>query len=114
MTKKKNLFNLAETGSFKLSRSKVDWFLQCPRCFYLNRKLGRSPPGSAPYTFNNRVDALPKKEFDIYREKKKVYPFAISQKIDAVPFAHPEIDNWRNNKVGIQHLHEKPTFFYLV
>jgi RecB family exonuclease len=26
--------------------------------------------------------------------------------IDAVPFQHPELDDWRNNFKGVQHLHE--------
>ena len=31
---------------FKLSRSKIDLFLNCPRCFYYDRRLGVGrPPG---------------------------------------------------------------------
>jgi hypothetical protein len=108
----KNLFDPNTDEPFKLSRSKVDLFCQCPRCFYLDRKLGISPPGSAPYTLNNAVDALLKKEFDACREKGEIHPFLKENGIEAVPFSHPEIENWRNNKVGIQHLH-LPTNFLL-
>ena len=47
----KNLYdpkeNSAKDGqTFKLSRSKIDLFLNCPRCFYYDRRLGVGrPPG---------------------------------------------------------------------
>ncbi|EKE12188.1 MAG: hypothetical protein ACD_13C00277G0004, partial [uncultured bacterium] len=35
-----NLYEPNSAKSFKLSRSKIDLFLECPRCFYLDRRLG--------------------------------------------------------------------------
>lgn len=110
MSRKRVLYTTASDEPFKLSRSKVDQFLQCPRCFYLDRKLGVSPPGSAPYTLNNAVDALLKKEFDEYRVKGCVHPFIEKMGLSAVPFSHPDLENWRNNRVGIQYLHPKTNF----
>ena len=107
---KRKLFDSNSSEPMPLSRSKVDLFLQCPRCFYLDRKLGISPPGSAPYTLNNAVDALLKREFDGYRQKGETHPFIKASGITAVPFAHPEIENWRNNKIGIQHVHSATKF----
>ena len=48
----------------KISRSKIDLFLECPRCFYLDvvKKIKR-PPGF-PFNLNNAVDMLLKKEFN--------------------------------------------------
>ena len=109
---KKNLFDLNAIEPLKLSRSKIDLFLQCPRCFYFDRKLGISQPSGAPYTLNNTVDALLKREFDQYRDKREIHPFVKENGIDAIPFSHPEIENWRNNKIGIQHVHS-PTNFCL-
>jgi hypothetical protein len=93
-----------ESEPFKLSRSKIDMFLQCPRCFYLDRKLGIPQPSGAPFTLNNAVDALLKKEFDIYRQKNEVHPFIKSFGIEAVPFMHTDIEKWRNNRVGVQYV----------
>ena len=42
----------------------------------------------------------------------EVHPFIEKMGLKAVPFAHPEIDNWRNNRIGIQYLH--PTFNFLL
>ena len=50
---------------FKLSRSKVDLFLECRRCFYIDRKKGTGRPPSFPFNLNNAVDQLLKDEFDI-------------------------------------------------
>ncbi|NGX46654.1 MAG: hypothetical protein K1000chlam3_00014 [Chlamydiae bacterium] len=107
---KKRLFDPDSTESFLLSRSKIDLFCQCPRCFYLDRKLGVSPPGSAPYTLNNAVDALLKMEFDEYRVKGSVHPFTEKMGLNAVPFSHPNLENWRNNRIGIQYFCPKTNF----
>ncbi len=52
----------AGQNKFKLSRSKIDLFLECPRCFYLGNRLGVSRPPGFPFTLNSAVDALLKKE----------------------------------------------------
>lgn len=108
---KKILFNVNMSEPMPLSRSKIDLFLKCPRCFYLDRKLGISQPSGAPFTLNNAVDALLKKEFDIYREKQEPHPFHIQNHIDVIPFNHPDIEKWRDQwKKGINYYH-KPTNF---
>ncbi len=104
--RKSNLFSSQSESSFRLSRSKIDLFLECPRCFYLDRKLGIGRPPGYPFTLNSAVDTLLKKEFDIYREKQAPHPLMIENNIDAVPFKHKEIDIWRNNWKGVQYLHE--------
>jgi hypothetical protein len=50
--------------NWKLSRSKIDLFLECPRCFYLDNKLGLKRPPGYPFALNSAVDLLLKKEFD--------------------------------------------------
>ena len=69
---KKLLFDPNLSEPMPLSRSKIDLFLKCPKCFYLDRKLGISQPSGAPFTLNMAVDTLLKKEFDVYRQKKKI------------------------------------------
>lgn len=105
MTNKK--YNQHDTNEpLRLSRSKVDLFCQCPRCFWLDKKHGISQPSGAPFTLNNLVDSLLKKEFDIHRAKQDVPSFLKALGIEAIPFAHPLIEEWRNNRKGIQYVHE--------
>ena len=87
---------------WRLSRSKIDLFIECSRCFYLDNKLGTKRPPGYPFTLNVAVDTLLKKEFDIHRAKKKAHPLMEQYKIDAVPFQHKELNIWRDNFKGIQ------------
>ena len=101
----RNIFTNDSSKSFKVSRSKVELFIECPRCFYLDRKLGISRPPAYPFTLNNAVDALLKKEFDLYRTKQEVHPLVKSYGIDAVPAANEKLNTWRNSFAGIRYLH---------
>lgn len=89
---------------FKLSRTKIEDFIRCPRCFYLDVKLGVSRPPSFPFTLNNAVDFLLKKEFDIHRAKEQPHPLMEHYKIDAVPLKHKLLEEWRD--WGIKYLHQ--------
>ncbi len=101
----KNIFNPSSKESFGLSRSKLELFLECARCFYLDRRLGVGRPSSIPLTLNIAVDALLKKEFDVHRANGEAHPLMKSYGIKAVPFAHPELNIWRENFKGIQYIH---------
>jgi CRISPR/Cas system-associated exonuclease Cas4 (RecB family) len=104
----RNLFDPKSKKSYCLSRSKIDLFVECPRCFYLDRKLGVARPPGFPFTLNVAVDTLLKKEFDIHRAKGSRHPLMETYGIDAIPLAHEKLDEWRENFKGIQYLH-KPT-----
>lgn len=98
--KRKN--NLYIPGmSFRLSRSKLDLFLNCPRCFYLDRKLGVAQPPGFPFSLNSAVDKLLKKEFDILREKGETHPLMVKFGIDAIPLKHEKLNEWRDPFKGI-------------
>ncbi len=102
----RNLFTKDLKKSFKLSRSKIQNFLDCPRCFFLDRKSGTGQPPSPPFLLNTAVDTLIKKEFDKCRSEGKPHPLMIEHKIDAIPFSHPDLEIWRDNFKGVQYLHE--------
>ena len=67
---------------YVLSRSKIDLFLNCKRCFYLERKLKIKSIGMPGYPINSRVDALLKTEFDIYRDKQEPHPIFTKYKLN--------------------------------
>ena len=81
---------------WRLSRSKIDLFFQCPRCFYLDNKLGTKRPSLPSFNLNLAVDELLKKEFDQHREAGSVPSILSRYKIDAVPFKHDQLDVWRD------------------
>lgn len=89
-----------------MSRSKIDLFIECRRCFYLDNKLGVARPPGFPFNLNSAVDALLKKEFDIHRTAGSAHPIMVQYGIDAVPYDHPDMDIWRENFKGIEFFHE--------
>lgn len=101
----RNIYDPANNNPYKLSRSKLDLFLNCPRCFYIDRRLGIGQPPGYPFSLNSAVDALLKKEFDYYRLRQEKHPYLIENKIDAVPFKHEKLEEWRDSlRKGIMHL----------
>ena len=104
----RNLYDPKSGEPYRLSRSKIELFLECPRCFYLDRRLGVNRPKGPPFTLNSAVDALLKKEFDIYRDRGEKHPIMEEHGIDAIPVSHPKLDEWRENFVGVQY-HHQPT-----
>src|SRR3989344_5807731 len=98
----KNLYDKNSKEVFRLSRSKIDLFISCPRCFYLDRKLGVAQPPGYPFSLNSAVDKLLKKEFDIHRAGGTTHPLMNKYGIDAVPLSHKKIDEWRDSlRAGI-------------
>jgi CRISPR/Cas system-associated exonuclease Cas4 (RecB family) len=95
-----------QKSSFKVSRSKIELFMQCPRCFWLDTRLKITRPSSPPFNINKAIDELFKKEFDVYRKKGEPHPIMIEGKVDAVPFSHKDLNTWRANFTGVSTLHE--------
>ncbi|MDD5551966.1 MAG: PD-(D/E)XK nuclease family protein [Candidatus Pacebacteria bacterium] len=108
-----NLFDSTSKEPFRLSRTKIDLFLECPRCFYLDRKLGVKRPGMPAFSLNSAVDCLLKKEFDLLRKKGESHELMKKYGIDAVPYNHPDLPEWRDDfykYIGACVLHEKTNF----
>lgn len=107
----RGLFDPKSETPFRISRSKIDLFLNCPRCFYLDRRLGIAQPPGYPFSLNSAVDKLLKKEFDLHRAKGTAHPLMKTYGIDAVPLNHPLMDEWRDAlSGGIQYLHPETNF----
>ena len=107
-TRKSSIYDKKSNSPFKISRSKFFNFLNCKRCFYLDRVKGLKEPSSPPYTLNNTVDELLKKEFDQYRKEQKPHPIMVKHNLNLVPYQHKDLDIWRNSlKGGISYLDEE-------
>ena len=98
----RNLYNSDSPETFRISRSKIDLFINCPRCFYLDRRLGVAQPPGYPFSLNSAVDKLLKKEFDTHRANGTAHPLMKVYGIDAVPLSHEKINEWRDSlRAGI-------------
>lgn len=93
----RNLYDSTSSEPFRISRSKIDLFLNCPKCFYLDRKLGIAQPPGYPFSLNSAVDTLLKKEFDVHRVAGTAHPLMKEYGLDAIPFTHQKMDEWRDS-----------------
>jgi hypothetical protein len=105
--KSRGLFKDDAETPFKISRSQIEAFVECPRCFYLNHRRGIRRPSGPPFLINSLVDSLLKKEFDTHRLAGTVHPILTRHGLDAVPFRHEMIDEWRNNRRGLSWIDER-------
>ena len=101
----RGLYNKKATAPFRVSRSKIELFKQCQRCFWLEAVKGIKRPDSPPFNINKAIDELFKKEFDAYRKQKKPHPIMIEHNVKTIPFAHEKLDEWRHNFTGVQYEH---------
>lgn len=97
-----------QTAAYKISRSKIELFMQCQRCFWLDARLHITRPNSPPFNINKAIDELFKKEFDSYRLKGEPHPLMTEFLVDAIPMQHEKLNNWRQNFTGVATVH-KPT-----
>jgi len=104
----RNLYEPGVTKPFRLSRSKIDLYLNCYRCFYLDRRLGIGRPPGFPFNLNSAVDALLKKEFDVHRANGTNHPLQKAYGIDAIPYQHEKMDDWRDSlRKGSEYHHQE-------
>jgi hypothetical protein len=89
----------------KLSRSGIEQFIRCPRCFYLDRRLGLKPPSMVPLTLAAATDALLKNEFDAVWDSGDSHPLWVKHGLNVRAYQHPDIDIWRNNFKGLRFTH---------
>ena len=104
--KERGLYKPDDDKPFKVSRSGIELFVECPCCFYLNNVRGIRRPSGPPFNINKAVDALLKKEFDVHRVGKTAHPYMKQYGIDAVPFQHEMMNEWRENFKGVRYTHE--------
>lgn len=104
--KERGLYKPKDDKPFKVSRSGIELFTECPCCFYLNNRIGIRRPSGPPFNINKAVDTLLKKEFDVHRVAKTAHPYMEKYGLDAVPFQHEMMNEWRENFKGVRYVHE--------
>jgi CRISPR/Cas system-associated exonuclease Cas4 (RecB family) len=105
MRERSRPYEPGQVTPFKVSRSKIELYMQCPRCFWLDVRHKITRPSSPPFNINKAIDELFKKEFDVYRAQGKPHPLIRDNQIKAVPFKHKDLDTWRHNFTGVATVH---------
>ena len=97
-TRSSTIYKPNQEEDFNISRGKFSDFLNCPRCFYIDRVTGIISPGTPGWTLNALTDTLLKDEFDECREKQKPHKILVQNNLShIVPFQHDDINKWRDS-----------------
>ena len=100
------LYVIGQDAPFPVSRAKLENYVQCPRCFVLDRRHKVAPPSGPAFTLNSAVDGLLKKEFDVARAAQVPHAAVAALGYEFTPLADERMDEWRNAFKGIRSLHE--------
>ena len=109
---KKKLYIEGSKIPFKLSRTKIDLYFECKRCFYLDQKFGIRRPHGAPLVINNKIVEDFKSELDKCRLEKTIHPHLKKLNKNFIPIQHPMLYEWKNSFKGTG-FHHKDTNFYI-
>ena len=90
----------------RISRTGVARYCECPRCFHLHYVQEIKRPPGFPFSLNNSVDALLKKEFDLHREAGTQHPIQSRFGTDLKPAQHEHMNRWRSNRTGVEFVDE--------
>ena len=108
-TRASSIYKTDSNKTFKISRSKFSSFIDCKRCFYLDRVKGLKEPSMPGWALNTAVDELLKKEFDSFRVIKKQHPIMLEYNLNFIPYQHNDLDIWRNSLSGGISYHDTET-----
>lgn len=64
MARHRGRFDYECDEPFELSRFRVESFIGCPACFWLDRMAGVKFPNMPPFNINSNTDRLLKRDFD--------------------------------------------------
>ena len=109
----RGIYEKNNIAPYELSRSRIENFVRCPACFYLQQVKGIKFPSIPGFNINEATDVLLKRDFDKYRGQENTHPFLVSLgESDLIPFKHENFELWTQSlhfgAVGRMHfIHEK-------
>ena len=75
MSRHRGQFKPDHDQPYELSRSRVENFIRCPACFYMQQVEGIQFPSIPGFNINEATDILLKRDFDELRGKGKSHQF---------------------------------------
>ncbi|MDA8826180.1 PD-(D/E)XK nuclease family protein [Luminiphilus sp.] len=107
MARHRGAFKPNNPAPFELSRSKVETFISCKGCFWLDRVAGIKPPEMPSFTINTTTDILLKRDADAVRGQATLPLWEANGLGHLIPFEHEHLENWTNS----MHFGQNETFF---
>lgn len=96
MTKRnRGRYDPKNSEPYELSRSRIENFVRCPACFYLQQVEGIKFPSIPGFNINEATDVLLKRDFDKLRGGNISHPFLTGIGMGhLVPFQHKDFELW--------------------
>ena len=97
MPRHRGTFDKHRPEPYEISRGKVESFIKCPGCFWLDRAKGVHFPSMPGFNLNSNTDTLLKRDFDQYRGKEP-HPIMIAHGLShLIPFEHEDLQKWESS-----------------
>ena len=90
-------FDFGNPNPYELSRTRVETFLKCRACFWLQQLRGVKPPEIPSFTINTTTDILLKRDADTVRGRSTLPIWDSVGLGHMVPFEHEHLENWANS-----------------
>lgn len=95
MARHRGQYDPEKTEPYELSRSRVENFVKCPACFYLQQVEGIKFPSIPGFNINEATDILLKRDFDRCRDAQHTHPFLSATGYGhMIPFKHEDFELW--------------------
>jgi len=90
-------FDPTNPSPYELSRTRVENFIKCKACFWLEQLHKVKPPEIPSFTINTTTDILLKRDSDAVRGKSALPIWKKAGLGRMIPFAHEDLNNWTNS-----------------
>lgn len=90
-------FDPTHPAPYELSRSRVENYIKCKACFWLEQIHRVKPPDFPDFTINTTTDILLKRDADAVRGKSTLPIWEARGLGHMIPFKHEHLDNWTNS-----------------
>jgi len=97
MARHRGTYKPERSEPYELSRGRLEGFLNCEACFWLDRVRGVKFPSIPGFLLNTNTDTLLKKDFDQFRGKGPHPVMAKAGLSHLRPFFHEDIEKWESS-----------------
>ena len=95
MRRHRGKFDVNKKEPYELSRSRIENFVKCPACFYMQQVEKIDFPSIPGFNINEATDILLKKDFEFYRRHQKPHPYLVKNGLShLIPYNHEHFYLW--------------------
>lgn len=97
MARHRGAFNPENPAPYELSRSRIENYIRCKACFWLEQIHRVKPPEIPSFTINTTTDILLKRDADAVRGTSTLPLWSAHGLDHLIPFAHENLEKWTNS-----------------